>query len=304
MALMQFNGFIAFLTLSALISGPLIAAIPEDYIGNWHVTAYGDNDFSDGVTLRTYNLSVNFAQSSDPVSDLNFSAYDTNLGGTLNTSLNVDSSGAARIPYNDVSWPGTWPEFPTNLGDAVFLTEGNGMAMGVVGREPTDRDRTGFFYSLWQKSPISTVTRDDFLGAWETTQRLSDPNLRNSGSLSTNYLPAFTITAGSSSDTIIVELDREGIIPIELQVTGNRAFLNNMPLDVGDGFLLAFDLLHDGNNILLANVGQEYDDLTDISLGVGISSPVPLPATIWFLMSGIGLFGMLGHRARSKGGAK
>jgi hypothetical protein len=171
------------------------------------------------------------------------------------------------------------------------------MAMGVVGREPTDRDRTGFFYSLWQKSPVSTITRDDFLGAWETTQRLSDPNIQNSGRLSTNYLPALTITAGSTSDTIIVELDREGIVPIELQVVGNRAFLN-APFDVGDSFILAFDLLHDGDNILLANVNQEYYDLTDIGLGVGISSPVPLSAPVWFFMSGIGLFGMLGYRAR------
>ncbi len=300
MVLMKLNRFVVFLLLSAMVSGAVNAAIPEDYFGNWNVTAYGDSNFSDGVALQTYNLSVHFVQSHDPVHDLELSAYDTNFGGTLNTSLNIDTNGAARISQNDVSWPGAWPEFPSNLGDAVVLTDGNGMAMGVVGRDPIDRNQTGFFYSLWQKSPINTITRDDFLGAWETSQRLSNPNLQNSGRLSTNYLPELTITAGSSSDTIIVELDRDGIIPIELQIVGNHAFLS-APFDVGDSFLLAFDLLHDGNNILIANVNQEYDDLTDISLGVGISSPVPLPATVFLFMSGISMFGMLGYRLRSTG---
>ncbi|MES9992196.1 MAG: VPLPA-CTERM sorting domain-containing protein [Candidatus Thiodiazotropha sp.] len=295
MDIMKLNGFIALVLLSPLITAPSIAAVPGDYIGGWHVTAYGDNDFSDGVALTAYDLSVNFALSPDPARDLDFNILDTNTGGILNTTLNMDSQGVARITANDVPWPGVWPEFPTYLGDAVVLTEGNGMAMGVVGRDPTDRDQTGFFYSLWGKSPISTVSAEDFLGIWKTSQVVNSLNLRTSGGLTSSLFPISTITAGSNPDTLLIDLDRTDIDPIELQVAGNHAFLS-APIDTGSSMLLALDLIHDGENILFAVVNQEYHDLTDIALDVGISSPVPLPAAVWFLISGIGFFGILGYR--------
>jgi hypothetical protein len=295
MDIVKFHGFIAIALLSTLVSASLPAAVPEDFIGSWHVTAYGDSDFSDGVTLRSYDLSVSVSLSTDPERDLDISILDTVSGGTLNTSMDVDPYGVARITNNDVPWPGIWPEFPVRLGDAVVMTEGNGMAVGVVGREPTDRDSTGVFYSLWQKSPITTVTAEDFLGAWDANQSVSNPNLRNPGSLSWSLFSTGTFTAGSNPDTIMYDMGLVGVEPLELQVSGSRAFLT-APVE-GSG-LLAFDLLHDGENILFAMVGQEYDDLTDVSLGLGSASPVPLPATAWFMMSGIGLIGILRHRFR------
>jgi hypothetical protein len=62
----------------------------------------------------------------------------------------------------------------------------------------------------------------------------------------------------------LFDLDREGVEPIELQVDRNRAF-NTTLTDTNSG-LLAIDILHDGENILVVMVGQEIDDLTDISL--------------------------------------
>jgi hypothetical protein len=292
----KLKGFVAAVIVTTMISAPSTAAVPDDYIGSWQVTAYGDHNITDGIALQTYNLSVSFAPSSDPERDLNFNLLDTNSGGTLNTTLNVDSVGAARIAQQDVPWPGMWPEFSTGLRDAVVITQGNGMAMGVVSQDPTDRNQTGFLYSLWEKSPVTTVTRDDFLGVWETTQAFSNRNLISDPEISprSQYF-ACTITAGSSPDTILVDYDYPGYEAIELQLEGNHAFLN-APFDVGNNYDLAFDLLHDGETIQFATIGQEYYDLTDLSLRIGTMSPVPLPAALWFFLSGAGAFGILVSR--------
>jgi hypothetical protein len=100
-----------------------------------------------------------------------------------------------------------------------------------------------------------------------------------------------TITAGSYPDTILIDLLQPEMDPIELQVDGNRAFLTAPVDDLG--WLLAFDILNDGENLSIVTVGQEYYDLTDISLGLSVASPVPLSAPIWFMMSGLGLLGVL-----------
>jgi hypothetical protein len=261
-------------------------------------TAYGDNNFANGVVLQPYNLNVNITLSSDPTRDLDLHILDTSTGGTMNTSLDIDPTWLASLPTRDVSWPGTWPEFPPNLLDTVVMSSGNNMAMGVVGREPTNQAETGFFYSLWEKMPVTTVTRDDFLGTWMTNQRISDRILHNrSTGFDLRSFQTVTITAGTDPGTILIDLLQPGMddFELDLQVDGNRAFLTD-PVDDGTGLLLAFEILHDGENLSFAHVGQEYYDPTDISLGFGVASPVPLLAPVWFLVSGLGLLGVLGHR--------
>jgi hypothetical protein len=295
----MFYGQKLVLLLLVLVAGPATAA-PVDFTGAWPVIAYGDSDFSNGVVLQPYNLSVNINLSSDPTRDLDMNVLDTNTGGTMYASLDILSDSLASIPERDVIWPGSWTEFPPNLLDTGVLSNGNGMAMGVVGREPTDREQTGFFYSLWEKTPVTGITRNDFLGTWVTSQWFSDPNLRswqegfNFESYSTG-----TITAGTDLDTIIIDLNSPGVNPMELQVAGNRAFLT-APFNT----FLAFDLLHDGENLFIASVGQEYDDPTDISLGLGFASPVPLPAAVWLMMGGMGLLGAMGYRKHNPGERK
>ncbi len=274
------------------------AAAPEDFVGNWSVTAYGDSNFANGVALQPYNLNVNITLSSNPARDLDLNILDTTTGGTMNTSLDIDPGWLASLPTRDVSWPGTWSEFPPNLLDTVVMSNENSMAMGVVGREPSSQAETGFFYSIWEKTPVTTVTRDDFLGTWMTNQRISDRNLHNwSTDFDLRPFPAITITTGTDPDTILIDPLQPGVddFRLELQVDGNRAFLMD-PVDDSTGIDLAFEILHDGENLSFVNVGQEYYDLTDISLGFSFASPVPLPAAVWFLVSGLGLLSVLGHR--------
>lgn len=280
--------------LLALDTGS-VAAAPDDFVGSWSVIAYGDNNFANGVVLQPYNLTLNVTLSSDPTRDLELNILDTNTGGTMNTSLDIDPAWLASLPNRDVSWPGTWSGFPPNLLDVVVMSNGNSMAMGVVGREPTNQAETGFFYTHWERTPVTTVSRDNFLGTWVTNQRIGDTNLHNSSTgFDLELFPDFTITASSDPDAILIDLLHPEVDPIELQVEGNRAFLTAPFHDSGLG--LAFDILHDGENLSFIIVGQEYYDLTDISLGLAVASPVPLPAPIWFLVSGLGLLGALGRR--------
>jgi hypothetical protein len=65
-------------------------------------------------------------------------------------------------------------------------------------------------------------------------------------------------------------------------VSGNTATLPSHPYPIpgGSGNLLELLLLSDGNNMVYAGIGQESDNLADISLGVGNWLKTPTPVTI------------------------
>ena len=69
---------------------------------------------------------------------------------------------------------------------------------------------------------------------------------------------------------------------VELLVEGNRAHLTGKT-----GNLLTFDIVHGGDALAFVVVGQEDYDLSDISLGLGTASMVPVPAAAWLFGSAV-----------------
>ena len=109
----------------------------------------------------------------------------------------------------------------------------------------------------------------------------------------------FTKSAGPTADTIHLDLRVAG--SVDLEIEGARAFLSSPPVALGGGNQLVFELLHGGDNdLILTGVGQELDNLSDLSPGFTTAALVPVPATFPLLTTA--LLGLIGYRARRGAG--
>ena len=63
-------------------------------------------------------------------------------------------------------------------------------------------------------------------------------------------------------------------------MSGNIATLPTRPYDMGNGNLWDFLILSDGNNMVCTGIGQEKDNLADISLSVANWLRIPQPVTV------------------------
>jgi len=270
------------------------ASTAADYLGSWNITAYGDMNISSPgeipVVIQPWETVVTISPPADTNHDLALNV--TSGSNTLSTPLDISCPNCfAGLPERNIPWPGSWTDFGDHLIDVAVVTAGNAMATGIVGQqEGTTPSDTGFLYSVWQKESVA-VTRDDFIGNWKVDAFYSDPNIRNLsegfGLTGTDPL-FFTIYEGSALDTLSIDIGTSDSNPwqFELQVAGAHAVLMD-PFENSDGRLLTFDLVCGGERLAWAMIGQELDDLSDISLSIGSASPVPIPASAWLFISGL-----------------
>ena len=260
---------------------------PSDYTGSWGgIIVYGDFDISDPaaipVAINAHSVNLDVSVSANPSRDLDLSLTDaTNNANHLATSLDVVCPNCvARPPVRNMAWPGGWPEMGNHLVDLLLVSEGNVMAMNIVGQLDTNPADTGFLYAAWQKTPTE-IARDDFIGTWKTSNNHDNYNIRNAGE-DWNLEPwdTFNLDAGSAADRIA--FGDGPLAGVELLVEGNRAHLTGKT-----GNLLTFDIVHGGDALAFVVVGQEDYDLSDISLGLGTASMVPVPAAAWLFGSAV-----------------
>ena len=137
----------------------------------------------------------------------------------------------------------------------------------------------------WLMLLLDNDTSSDFTGTYNFSEQY-DLNISNGVALGLGSM-TFEVTQIDSNN---LNLQGTGTNPDEgtysfelpLVVSGNTATLPTHPYPIpgGSGNLLELLLLSDGNNMVYTGIGQEQDNLADISLGVGHWLRTPTPVTI------------------------
>jgi hypothetical protein len=117
-----------------------------------------------------------------------------------------------------------------------------------------------------------------FAGTYSITTQY-DNNIQDGVTLSQSGTTTIEITRIDNSNYSLGLTSSEGNLSVPLVRSNNVARIPTRPYNIGASNLLEFLILSDGNNMVFAFVGQELNDLTDISFNVSNWVRNPQPVT-------------------------
>ena len=172
------------------------------------------------------------------------------------------------------------------IGSAVLFSSTLNVHSGVLGDINADGE-VGLQEAIYALQVVAGMKPQlpDFTGTYNFSEQY-DLNISNGVALGLGYviLEVTQIDANNLSLQGTVTNPDEGTFSFQfpLVVSGNTATLpaHPYPIPDGSGNLLELLLLSDGNNMVYTGIGQEHDDLSDISLSVANWLRTPKPVTV------------------------
>ena len=240
----------------------------NEFVGIWK----GNGTFvaQDETNTHLVTLSLSSEESSLIASIVFDAGSPVNITGTVTNGIfafvvpNSDPNNADCANWSVLS-TATLDESLTTM-SLIF----NGIFCGTGGGKP------GIFSAILAKQP-------DFTGTYNFSEQY-DLNISSGVALHLGSM-IFEVTQIDANN---LSLQLYGNNPDEgpysgqlpLVVSGNTATLPAHPYPIPSGNLLELLLLSDGNNMVYTGIGQEHDNLADISLGVANWLKNPDPVTI------------------------
>ena len=237
----------------------------DNFSGFYNPMVEYDWNISDGVLIQqdsSHTLDV-------PVADPSGHRMVTIADGAANTADidTIESALGDRIynPERPVAYEG-W-----NLLDFIMVSDGTNKACVIIGQEDYDPSDISFTVASWSDVTVELST-SGMEGSWFVTT-YSDPNLRNVEDSFTRDVQAIDVIAVSEVEISVTISTASGEhLTVPMQVSGNTARLVNPPITTADGIWHTLQVVSDGVSFSLCHVGTEVDDLTDVSVGIGLGT--------------------------------
>lgn len=240
-------------------------AYSDNFAGSYNPMVEYDWNINDGVVIQQDLLHTLDVPLADPSGHRMVTIAD-GAGNTADIDT-IESASGDRI-YN--------PERPVayeegNLLDFVMVSDGTNKACVMIGQEDHDPLDISFTVASWSDVPV-VLTPDDLVGSWFLTE-YSDPNLQNVADSFTAEVLAIDIVAVSESEiSVTLSIASGDYVTVPMYISGNTARLVNPPITTDHGIWHTFQIASDGVSFSTCQAGTENDDLTDVSVGIGLGA--------------------------------
>jgi len=236
-----------------------VGGTADAFVGTYQGNALLDDNIQDGVAIIQQKGTID-------VQDDGAGDYTVTLANTKGEGMTFD---ATQDPAGDEINSGHLVALAdSNLVDFVMVSDGQNMAMAMIGQETYDPTDISLIVTSWTNTPWS-LPAADWVGTWDANY-YSDPNLRDTTDGFASDTMQFTITRVGTTNTLIFTLaDGTGIQAV---LSGNTAKFTGSAVINGARWH-ALQASSDGTGHLsFVAVASEIAVPSDVSVIVGLAT--------------------------------
>jgi hypothetical protein len=235
-----------------------IGAVADTFAGSFPVTALQDNNIQDGVAIIQQKGTIGVV--GNGAGD-----YTVTLTNTLGQGMSFNATQG--LDANQIQSDRLVALADSNLVDFVMVSDGQNMAMAMIGQETYDPTDISLTVTSWTNTPWS-LPAADWVGTWDASY-YSDPNLRDTAEGFTSDTMQFTITRVGTTNTLIVATTDGSAVQATL--SGNTIKFTGS-LVVGGSRWHALQASSDGTGMSFVAVTSEIADPADVSVILGLAT--------------------------------